>query len=138
MKMKTEGGNRSMISGMSTGVLASVLTSVILAMLTAIMVINEMLSENMMHYASFIITLASSVIGGLLAGKKIGGKYALATFLTGGVYYLVLMGMGILFFDGLTVGVWTILTAIVIGSFCACAICITGKGRGGRRKMIHR
>jgi putative membrane protein (TIGR04086 family) len=123
---------------MSTGVLASVLSSVVLAMLTAIMVINEKLSEDMIHYASFVITLVSSVVGSLLAGKKIGGKYAMSTFLTGGVYYLVLMGTGILFFDGLTAGVWTILTAIVIGSFCACAICIMGKGRRGRRKMIYR
>lgn len=138
MKMKIEGGSSSMISGMSAGILASILTSIILAMLTAVLVINEKFSENGMHYFSFGITLVSSMIGGLIAGKRMGGKYALATFLTGGIYYLVLIGVGILLFDGLASGVWTILAAIGIGSICACTICITGKSRGRKRKTFSR
>jgi putative membrane protein (TIGR04086 family) len=107
-------------------------------MLTAVLIINEKFSENGMHYFSFGITLASSMIGGLIAGKRMGGKYAFATFLTGGIYCLVLIGAGILLFDGLTSDVWTTLVAIGIGSICACAICISGKGRGRKRKTFSR
>ena len=102
MKIKSviKKGERSMASGVAIGVLLSVVISLLLAMGTAGLITKEKLSEGGVHYFALIITLISGMVGGLVAGKVVGSEYAVVTGLTGLAYLLVLISVGILFFDG--------------------------------------
>lgn len=140
MKIKSvsEKDGRSIASGVGIGVLISVFISLILAMAVAALIANDNLSENGMGYFALIIALISAAVGGIVSGKKVGGKYALATGLTGLLYCLVLICVGILFFDGEINSLWTSIVAITVGVVASCVICITGSGGKRRRKKRTR
>ena len=129
---------RSMASGVAIGVLLSVMVSLLLAVGTAGLIINEKLSEGRIHYCALIITLISGTVGGFVAGKVVGSKYAVVTGLTGLVYWLVLIAVGILFFDGGFNMLWTSTAAIAVGVAASCVLCITGtRGRGKRKRLAR-
>ena len=140
MKIKsvTEKNGCSMASGVAMGVLISVFISLLLAMAVAALITNEHLNEGGMRYFAYIITLISGVIGGIAAGKKVRSKYALVTGLTGLVYCLLLIGAGILFFNGGFKMLWPSVAAIAAGVAVSCVVCIAGSGGKGRRKRLTR
>lgn len=140
MKIKSviKKGERSMASGVAIGVLLSVVISLLLAMGTSGLITKEKLSEGGVHYFALIITLISGMVGGLVAGKVVGSKYAVVTGLTGLAYLLVLISVGILFFDGGFNMLWTSTVAIAVGVAVSCVLCITGTRGRGRRKRLTR
>lgn len=140
MKIKSviKKDERSMATGVAIGVLLSVMISLLLAMGTAGLITNEKLSEGGIHYFTLIITLISGMVGGLVAGKIVGSKYAVVTGLTGLVYLLVLIAVGILIFDGGFNMLWTSAVAIAVGVSISCVLCITGTGGRGKRKRLTR
>lgn len=129
---------KSMTSGVAIGVLLSVMSSLLLAVGTAGLITNEKLSEGGIHYFALLITLISGMVGGLVAGKIVGSKYAVVTGLTGLVYLLVLIAVGILFFDGGFNMLWTSTAAIAVGAAASCVLCITGTRGRGKRKRVTR
>lgn len=140
MKMKhiTEKAGRSMSGSVGIGALIAVAVSVIMAMALSALIVNERIDEDVMQYFSFAILLVSAFAGCMLAGKRTEGKYAMATGLTALTYCVILMGAGILLFDGGFRNLWTSIIAIMIGCVLSCAICIGGQGKGHRRKWRPR
>ena len=125
-------------SGVGIGLLLSVLVSVMLSMLLAVLVINEQVGENRIAYLSPLITLLASFVGCVAAGKQVEQKLAIVIGVTGAIYLFLLMGVGILFFDGGFHNLWMSLLAIAVGCALSCAICIRGKGSGRKRKRVYR
>lgn len=137
-KRVAEKNNQPVRAGVGMGVLVAILVSVLLAMILAALVINERISENTMHYFTLAILLAATLIGGLIAAKRTGGKCALVSGLTALAYCLVLVGAGVLFFDGGFHNLWTSVAVIAVGFVGSCALCISGRGRGRNRKRFTR
>lgn len=137
-KRAAERNDQSVIAGVIIGVLVAMLVSILLAMILAVLVVNERVSEDTMHYYAFVILLVATLVGGLFAAKQTRGKCALASGLTALVYCLLLVGAGILFFDGGLQNLWTSVTAIAVGYVGACALRISGQGRTRGRKRFAR
>lgn len=137
-KRIAEKGNRPVAAGIGVGVFTAILTSILLAMIIAVLIVNERVNEKIMYYFTFATQLIATLAGGFAAAKRTGGKYALVSGLTALVYCLILIGAGILFFDGGFRNLGTSVAAIVIGCAGSCTLCISGQGRRRIRKRVTR
>ncbi len=129
---------RSFAAGVSIGTLVSLMLSVFLAMIIAALILNERIGERAIEYIAPIIMLLSTLTGCIIAGQLIDEKLAVASGVTGIIYLLILVGVGILFFDGGFHNLWTSILSIAIGCVISCAICIRGKGSRTKRKRPYR
>lgn len=125
-------------SGVGIGLIMSIIISVVLSMILAVLVVNERVGEGVIGFITPLIALLASLIGCITAGKQVEEKLAIVISVTGGIYLLLLVGAGILFFDGGFHNLWTSLLAITLSSAISCAICIRGKGSGRKRKRVYR
>ena len=137
-KQKGRAENNSFGSGVGIGLVASIILSVILSMLLAVVVINERVGENAINYFTPAIMLIASLTGCVIAGNRVKEKLAIVVGVTGAIYLFVLVGVGILFFDGGFHNLWTSLLAIAVSCSLSCAICIRGKASGRKRKRVYR
>ena len=108
------------------------------SMLLAVIVVNERVGENMIEYLTPIITLIASLAGCIVAGKQIKERLAIVITIIGVIYLLILMGMGILFFEGGFHNFWTSLLSIAVACAVSCAICIRGCRGERKRKKAYR
>lgn len=125
-------------SSVGIGLIMSIIISVVLSMLLAVLVMNERVGENAIEYLTPLIVLLASLFGCITAGKQVEQKLAIVIGITGAIYLFLLMGVGILFFDGGFHNLWTSLLAIAVACGISCAICIRGKGSGRKRKRVYR
>ena len=131
-------GNFNFGTGVGFGIAVSVFLSVLLAMLLTTMVLNERAGECTIEYAVPVIAFVSSLAGSVVAGKMAREKVAILAGVTGAAYILILIGMGILFFDGGFHNLWSSLLSVVAGCVVSCAICIRGGRSGSKRKRVYR
>lgn len=136
-KRKTK-NEQSFFAGIGIGTLVSLLLSVILSMIIATLVLNERVGEVKIELMSRIVMLISSLFGCIIAIRLNGGKLAIVSGTTGIIYLLVLVGVGILFFDGGFHNIWTSILSVIVGCVASCAICIRGKGSRIKRKRANR
>lgn len=125
-------------AGVSIGTVVSIVLSVLLAMVISVLIVNEGVSENTIKYSAPIISLIATMTGCIVAARLVGEKLAIVSSITGIAYLLVLIGTGILFFDGGFHNFLTSILSIAIGCVLSCAICIRGKGRKIKRKRAYR
>lgn len=134
-KVKIE---HSIGAGVSAGSVVSLVLSVILAMIVAALIVNERIGESAIKYISPIIVLIATMAGCIIGAGLVGEKLAVVSGITGVVYLLILIGTGILFFDGGFHNLWTSILSIIVGCVSSCAICIRGKGSKTKRKRAYR
>ncbi|MBR4109900.1 MAG: TIGR04086 family membrane protein [Oscillospiraceae bacterium] len=137
-KQKGSARKNTFGSGIAIGLILSVVISVMLSMLLAVLVINERVGENTIEYLTPLITLLASFIGCVVAGKQVEEKLAIVIGATGTIYLFLLIGSGILFFDGGFHNLWTSFLTVAVACALSCAICIRGKGGGRKRKRVYR
>lgn len=130
--------SRSMPMGIVIGTFSAIGITLAFAAILASMIVNEQIGINSLQYCIFVITTISALAGSVTAGKYTNEKPAISCGIAALIYGLILMFVGILFFDGGFKGVWTSLISIVIGCLFACTICLRKKGRGYGRKRHHR
>ena len=134
-KVKKE---RSLSGGIFIGTGVSLIISVVLSMIAAALIVNERVSENGIGYITPIISLIATMAGCIIAARFVGQKLAIISGATGIIYLIILIGIGIMFFDGGFHNMWTSILSIGVGCAVSCAICIRGKGSGKRRKRSYR
>ena len=123
-------------AGVFMGATISLLWSILAAALVGLMIDREILRYTAIGYSAMLILLTASILGSFLAWRKIKHRRALVCLTTGGVYYLMLIGLTGLFFGGQfeAVGV----TGILILGGCTTVI-LVGLGNGSnRRKRIYK
>ncbi len=138
MKRKRNTESQTLSGAIGIGLAASILSLFLLGAVIATLILSEKITEENMRYFTFASLFVSSLIGCLLSCKKLASKYALAAGLSGLSFLLILVAVGILFFDGGFSNLLINSLAVLIGTAIACAICISTEGRGNRRKMLHR
>ena len=138
MKTKTTTNrvSNTMVRNVATGVLISMTVCVLLAIAATSLMIGERLKEDQMNIITLVIIFIAVITGATAAGKIANGRYALITALTGFLFLLILMCLGIMFFDGGFSGIWTSAASTVAGIAVSCLICITETG-GKRKKKIR-
>lgn len=87
-------------AGVLMGAAISLLWSILAAALVGLLIDREMLAHTAIGYGGMLILLTASILGSLLAWKKIKHRRALVCLTTGGAYYLMLLGLTALFFGG--------------------------------------
>ena len=136
-KYKTK-NKQSFATVLCIGTLTSLLLSVVLSMIVATLVLNERIGEDAIGLLSRIIMMISSELGCIIAIRLNAEKLAIVSGITGIIYLLILIGTGILFFDGGFHNIWTSIISVTVGCVLSCAICIRGKGSVIKRKRTNR
>jgi len=137
MVTNQKGSGRAASIPVSTafGVLAAVVWTWVTAMITAKMIEIESIDESMIGYCSMGILLTSGMIGSWIAYKKAKHHRIQVSALTAAGYYLSLLAITALFFDGQYTGMGVTALLIAGGSM---AYALLGSGnRGSRNKKTY-
>ena len=113
--MRTRNQNNNLYQSMILGVALSVVTTVLLAALGAVFIDNETLNIGGIPCISYIVLGLSSFLCVFVSGRNRGERWLLRSGLAISIYYLLLIGVGILIFDGITGGVIYGLLAGLLG-----------------------
>ncbi len=120
----------SCVVGVGTAVLLSLVTGVGIALLVS----AEKLNIGSIPFATILIQFLSAMIGSLLAGRIMTGNRQLACVLTAGVYFLLLLGCALLFWDGITSGILVGTIACGLGCLMAVILCRKRNTRNTRTR----
>lgn len=118
-----------------SGTVISVLVTVVCAGVVSALIHRELLSENSVGYAALVLLMVSAYLGALMACKSGQGIKLMISAVSGLSYFLLLIGMTALFFEGKYTGIGV--TAMVI--FCGAALAAFPKKehkRVGKRHKI--
>ena len=136
MKMKASDKAIGIPTGIALGTLISVLISLGGAAVTAWLVSTENVGEGSFGTAAMVIVALAAAVGAWLCSTVIKRLRLQMCLLSGACYFLSLLGMTALFFDGQYQGIGKI--AIVI--LCACTIIafLPSKNKPFKAKMKKR
>lgn len=137
-RTRSNSNERTLLKSCGLGVCVTVIVTLSLSALAAIFISNEYLQITGMQYIAFLIQLVSVFLGSLLAGKTITERRLLACSAVGGVYFLSLVGLALLFFDGVSGSILYGLIGCVIGCGGALLLCTRVKNRSGSKKRRRR
>ena len=134
MKYNKKGGTRPVVAEVGLGLLVAIVISILLAIGVSVLVMNGTAAESNVRYFAIAIQFIAPFLGALLAGKRIGQKYAIVCGSVGISYCFILLATTIMFFKSsfTMVGIGT--GMCVAGCMAACAICMIRKRKAGRRK----
>ena len=119
------------------GVLISITASLVMSMVLAWFVYTDRVGEGGTGYIIPAILFLSILSGCVVAGKLHKEKIGIIVGTTSATFLFLLIGSGILFFDSGFHNFVTYLFTTVLSSVVACAICISGKGKGTKRKRAY-
>lgn len=130
-----------MSKNMTARILRGIVTSTAITMLSAIIFTFLTLSEKInLHSNVYIypIIAVSMFLGGLSASVKVNERIGIIIGITAGCYTLILVGLAIMFFDGLGASALYGLLSIAAGAALSCTICIRHGSvtRNGKRVSV--
>lgn len=120
-------------AGVLLGTSAGVMFSMILSGALAWIISAEHLAQESIGYGVMVILLASSAVGSLAGVNKSGQKRLVTAALTGGCYYLVMVVMNILFFEGRFDGMGETALVVMAGSGLVILAGLKGERTGKKR-----
>lgn len=120
----------SIALGVATSVVVTMLSSFALAWFVS----KERLPEDSLEYAVMLVTIASSVIGGLVATGGVKERKLLVSILSGVGYYIVLLACTALFFEGQYSGVALTGALALLGSGIVGILKTMGRNAAGNRR----
>lgn len=109
------------------GVLLSFVITVLAAILIAMMIIGERMDQNQIHLGSAATLLLASFVGTFYVVITMGEKRLLFSAVSGGVYFLLLLLVTLLCFEGVYANVWQALIMVIGGSISAGIIKMNSK-----------
>ena len=116
------------------GVCMSLLVTVLGSGGVSFLIHREVLSETAMIYGVIILLLISSYMGGVTGYRKVNEKRLLVSMLTALIYFLILMIMTAIVFEGKYSGIGV--TGMVI--FCGAALAALPKKERSREGKRHK
>lgn len=136
--MKQNGNKAELpVKAILIGVIFAVIISIVLLSIVTALTVGGRVGEERIHIFLYMITAASSVAGGLL-GVGLSGKKGIVPLVVGVIYWILLLLIGMLFFDGVFQNVWIPLLFAGIGSGTVCATCMKKTSRKGYKKLRPR
>lgn len=140
LNQKPSGRASSMAGGLMTGLAISVVITILLAALSAKMVDMQWIGEKDIGYCAMVILLAAPFWGARTAQKRIQRQRLMVCAISGGLYFLALMGITALFFGGQYEAVGVTFLLITAGS--ALTVLLGNKrsraGKSRKRKRHNR
>ena len=138
-QQKATGRATSIPAGLAAGAGVSVLMTGIICILGGWMIGSEIISQEHIGYCAITALLISAIMGSIVAWKKARRKRLIISLACGIIYYLILAGFTIVFFDGSFRGLGVTLITILAGSVIS-VLLTNGSGKsitGKRRKKTY-
>lgn len=133
MNRKVTGKAMPMVTGVLLGSGVSLLLTLVCALAVAWLIDREILEELNVGYGIMLVLALSSVSGAWMAAMLVKRQRLPVTMITGGLYLLWLLGIGILCFGGQLQGVVPT-TLLVLG--CCLATALVGNRKKGNRISV--
>lgn len=134
---KPSGRASSMASGLLTGLAVSAAITVLLTAMAAKMVDMQWIGEKDIGYCAMIILLVAPFWGAKTAQKRIQRQRVVVCLVSGCLYFLMLMGITLLFFGGQYEAVGVTLLLVAAGSALTFLLG-NGQNRVGKHKKRKR
>lgn len=139
VNQKVTGTASSMPGGLAAGAVVSLVITLAGSVLSGILVSKEMIGESAIGYCALGILLLSSSLGAATAIGRIKHRKLMVCAMSGTLYYGMLLAMTALFFGGQYQGMGV--TALAV--FCGCMIVVLlgmrqGRGHASRRHKMAR
>ena len=137
-KKKSGGTALSIPAGLGVGLLVAVVVTLTGAAFTAWLIASEKIGEGNADYAAMVILGVAAALGALSAAWLVKKQRLQVSILSGLCYYVTLLGMTALFFEGQYQGMGV--TAIIVLAVCAIIAFLPTKDsqNRGKRKRIYR
>ena len=132
VKQRASGKAISTPAGIGLGLLASVTVTVGGAAILAWMVSGERMGGDAIGYGAMVVLFLSSLLGALLAANRIKRLRVQMCLISGGAYYLTLLGITALFFGGQYQGMGVAAILVLVGCGTAALVGL----RGGKGKQL--
>ena len=118
MKTKVSGKTMGIPSGIAIGTLISLVVSIVGAAVSAWLVSSEKIGEGGIGYAALVVVALAAVSGAWFSTSVIKRLRLQMCLLSGGCYFLCLLAVTALFFEGQYRGIGSVVIAIL----CGCGI----------------
>lgn len=132
--------NGTMMGAVIVGLVFILIAATALIGIIATLISGEYIAYDVLDYIAPIISFVAVLLGCYLTGRISPEKKALSCCVAAAVYFTIIAGVGILFFDGLGGRLIFGILACVLG--CAVSILLTIKEKQGRRQSkrskLHR
>lgn len=137
---KMTGRASSVPSGLVYGAAINMGVTLIIAVILAKLVDAEMMACENIGYGVMVLLLVASYLGAFVSSGKIKRQRLLICFMSGLVYFAILLTITALFFGGQYEGVGVTLLLVFSGSMSAAFLSGREKrgGKGLKRSMRHR
>lgn len=126
----------SMPAGIGIGVGVSIIVSVLASAILAWLVSSEKIGEEALGTGSIIALILSATAGSLAANLCIGEKKLIVTGLTAATYFVILLAITALIFDGQYQNIGVTAISIFAGGMIAFVPGIILSASGGKRIKI--
>ena len=136
MQHKATGRASSIPAGLAVGADVSIIMTGVVCGIGGWLISAEMLSQDMIGYCALTALLISAMMGSITAWKKIRCKRFAVSLASGGMYFLVLSGITIFFFNGEFTGLVVTLITIMIGSIIP--VLLSKGGAKTEKGRVHR
>lgn len=130
---KATGRASSMPGGLAWGALVSMGLTLVGSGLVAFLVDRGSMPVDGIGYGAMVILMVSALSGAWTAWKKVKRLRLQVCLISGGIYYLMLLGVTMLFFGGQFRGMGVTALVVACGSILA-ILAGFSKGRGGKRR----
>lgn len=137
-KMRPKISGLGILPACGIGIAVSLLVTVLIAWVTAIFISNEYFEINTIVFAAIVSQFLATFIGAFLVGKITDNNKMLTCCLAGGLYYLLLIGTAMLFFDGISGKLFVGLISCALGCFAGILTSSRQKKRSGRTRKGKR
>lgn len=130
----------SVPAGVSAGILLSLAVTVAGAAVCASLISSERIGQDAMEACSVVTVITASVIGALVTAFTVKRMWLQMCLLFGGCYYLLLLGITALLFNGSYTGLGTTALSVLIGTGMVAAMGAMPKNMNSarRRKRAYR
>lgn len=132
MTLKKRGKFTGMPAGLGMGLLTGMVISFVTIMVISTLIAGEKLEQQQAIYGSFVALLLGSFGGAWIAARIAEEKQMLVSIISGGIYFLVLMCITALFFEGMYENIWST-ALLILGSSAAAGFAGIRKNNRGYR-----
>ena len=140
LNRKVTGRAMSIPAGLAVSATVSLLVTLLVVVIGANLLSKEILIQENIGYCAMLALLLGSSLGAVTAAKGIKHRKLAVGMMSGGVYYLLLLGITALFFGGQYQGMGVTLILVLGGSLIGAILANRERGKGTvkRRKKSHR
>lgn len=131
---KVTGRAMSMPSGLALGALVSMVTTILVAFIGAELILQEVVSQDLVGYFSMAALVTATILGAVTAARKIKHQKAIICLISGGIYFCILLSITAVFFGGQYEGFLITLMTVALSSAAAIMIAAREGKNGGKRK----